>query len=107
MKEKIRLRTLSEKVWPQHCAVLQVDVQNDFCAEGGAMHREGRDLSLVQAMIPRLSLLVDAARAAAVKCIWIRNVYTTGPNWYLSEVWLEQARRRRNGASSSLTTLSR
>jgi ureidoacrylate peracid hydrolase len=30
--------------------------------------------------------------------VWIRNVYNTGPNHYLSEVWLEQARRRRNGA---------
>ena len=92
------LSTLTDKVRPAHCALLLVDVQNDFCAEGGAMHREGRDLSLVQAMIPRLSSLVDAARAAGVKCIWIRNVYNTGPNWYLSEVWLEQARRRRNGA---------
>jgi ureidoacrylate peracid hydrolase len=92
------LSTLTDKVRPAHCALLVVDVQNDFCAEGGAMHREGRDLSLVQAMIPRLSLLVDAARAAGVKCVWIRNVYNTGPNWYLSEVWLEQARRRRNGA---------
>jgi len=38
------LRTLAEKVHPENCAILIVDVQNDFCAEGGAMHREGRDL---------------------------------------------------------------
>ncbi len=31
-------------------------------------------------------------------CLWIRNVYNTGPNHYLSDVWLEQAKRRRNGA---------
>lgn len=92
------LSTLADKVRPEHCAVLLVDVQNDFCAEGGAMHREGRDVKLVQAMIPRLSLLVDAARTAGAKCVWIRNVYNTGPNWYLSEVWMEQAKRRRNGA---------
>ena len=41
------LRTLSEKVDPQHSALILVDVLNDFCAEGGAMHREGRDLSMV------------------------------------------------------------
>ena len=92
------LRTLAEKVRPEHCAVLIVDVQNDFCAEGGAMHREGRDLSMVKTMVPRLAALVDAARAAHVPLIWIRNVYNTGPNWYLSEVWLEQAHRRRRGA---------
>ncbi len=32
-----------------------------------------------------------------MRCVWIRNVYNTGPNWYLSEVWLEQAKRRRKG----------
>lgn len=92
------LSTLAEKVRPEHCAVLLVDVQNDFCADGGAMHKEGRDLSLVREMIPRLARLVEAARAASIKCIWIKNVYNTGPNWYLSEVWLEQAKRRRKGA---------
>ena len=92
------LRTLREKVEPGHSALLIVDVQNDFCAEGGGMHREGRDLSLVQAMVPRLAALVEQARAAGVPCVWIRNVYNNEPNWYLSEVWLEQAERRRNGA---------
>jgi ureidoacrylate peracid hydrolase len=92
------LKTLSDKVRPEHCAILIVDVQNDFCAEGGAMHREGRDLTLVKAMVPRLAQLVTAARTAKVPLVWIRNVYNTGPNWYLSETWLEQAERRRRGA---------
>jgi ureidoacrylate peracid hydrolase len=82
--------------------VLVVDVQNDFCAEGGAMHREGRDLGLVKSMVPRLAQFIAAARAAKVPLIWIRNVYNTGPNWYLSETWLEQAERRRNGAYLSI-----
>src|SRR5437764_7554278 len=92
------LRELSDKVDPRHAAILIVDVQNDFCADGGAMHREGRDVSLAQQMVPRLQHLLDAARAADVRLVWIRNVYNTAPNWYLSEVWLEQAERRRNGA---------
>ena len=92
------LNTLHEKVDPQHAALVLVDVQNDFCAEGGAMHREGRDLTLVKQMIPRLERLLEAARAAKVRCVWIRCAYNTAPNHYLSEVWLEQARRRRNGA---------
>jgi nicotinamidase-related amidase len=37
-----------------------------------------------------------------VPCVWIGNVYNTGPNWYLSEVWLEQAMRRRRGAYLSI-----
>jgi len=92
------LSTLNDKVDTRHAALLLVDVQNDFCAEGGAMHREGRDVALVQDMVPRLERLLEAARSAGVACVWIRNVYNTGPNHYLSEVWLEQAKRRRNGA---------
>jgi ureidoacrylate peracid hydrolase len=92
------LTTLKDKVDPGHSALLLVDVQNDFAAENGAMHREGRDVSLCQAMIPRLETMLEAARTAGAHIVWIRNVYNTGPNWYLSEVWLEQARRRRNGA---------
>jgi ureidoacrylate peracid hydrolase len=92
------LTTLAEKVSPQHAALLLVDVQNDFCAEGGAMHREGRDLTLVRDMIPRLERLLERARAAGVKCVWIKNVYNTAANWYLSEVWQEQAKRKRKGA---------
>jgi len=91
------LRTLSEKVRSEHAAILIVDVQNDFCAEGGAMHGEGRDVSMAQAMVPRLARFLAAARAARVPCVWIRNVYNSTPNWYLSEVWLEQASRRRRG----------
>lgn len=92
------LNTLEEKVAPQHAALVLVDVQNDFCANGGAMHREGRDMTLVQQMIPRLEHLLEAARAADVPRVWVRNVYNTGPNHYLSETWLEQAKRRRKGA---------
>jgi ureidoacrylate peracid hydrolase len=91
------LTTLKDKVAPRHAALLLVDMQNDFCAEGGAMHREGRDMSLVQAMVPRLERLLESARGAGVHVIWIRNVYNTPPNHYLSEVWLEQAKRRRKG----------
>jgi ureidoacrylate peracid hydrolase len=92
------LTTIQQKVDPKHSALLLVDVQNDFCARGGAMDRGGRDVSLAQEMIPRLARLLEAARAAKVRCVWIRNVYNTTPNLYLSEVWLEQAKRRRNGA---------
>src|SRR5438874_5473942 len=96
------LRTLAEKVRPEHCAILIVDVQNDFCAEGGAIDREGGDLSQLKPMVRRLARLIEAARAAKVRCIWMRNVYNTGSNWYLSEVWLEHAQRRRQGAYISI-----
>ncbi len=49
-------------------------------------------------MMPRLEKFVLAARAVKIKVVWIQCAYNTAPNHYLSEVWLEQARRRRNGA---------
>ena len=39
------LTTLPQKAEPGHTALVLVDVLNAFCAEGGAMHREGRDVS--------------------------------------------------------------
>ena len=44
------------------------------------MHREGRDLSLVKPMMPRLHKLIQAARAARIKLVWIQCAYNTGPN---------------------------
>ncbi|MGB7887015.1 MAG: hypothetical protein WBL55_11485, partial [Xanthobacteraceae bacterium] len=64
------LRTLYEKVAPAHSALILVDVLNDFCAEGGAMHREGCNLSMVKDMMPRLERLLAAAREVGTCCIW-------------------------------------
>ena len=41
------LTTLPQKAEPAHTALILVDVLNAFCAEGGAMHREGRELILM------------------------------------------------------------
>lgn len=93
-----RLRGLQRKVAPGHTALLVVDMQNDFCAEGGMMHREGLDLTDVQAMAKRIPDILEAARDAGVFVVFIRNIYSTPTNWYLSDAWLEQAERRRGGS---------
>jgi ureidoacrylate peracid hydrolase len=92
------LTTLGEKVEPRHTALLVIDVQNDFCAEGGMMHREGNDLADVQEMAGALPRLLDAARDAGALVVFVRNVDSTEENHYLSDVWLEQAARRRSGS---------
>ena len=58
------LRSLEAKVAPRHTALIVIDVQNDFCAPGGMMDKEGLDLSLAQAMGDRMPALIDAARKA-------------------------------------------
>ncbi len=92
------LDSLPKKVDPKDAALLVVDVQNDFAADEGMMGQEGADLSMCQAMVPRLQQLIDDAREAGVPVIFIRNVYNTKENWYLSDVWLEQAARARKGS---------
>jgi ureidoacrylate peracid hydrolase len=91
------LRRLAEKIDPAHSALVVIDIQNDFCAPGGTVDREGGDVARVRAMLPTLKSLIDAARTAGVFVIFVRNAYSTEENWYLSDVWLEQASRRRNG----------
>lgn len=92
------LDTLAKKVDPDHAALVVVDVQNDFCAPGGMMDREGNDLTMAQEMVPRLQALIEAARAAGTLVIYIQSIYGVAGGPYLSETWLEQAKRRRRGS---------
>jgi ureidoacrylate peracid hydrolase len=91
------LSGLREKTSPGHTALLVIDMQNDFLAEGGLMAREGWDVSEAQRMATRLPELIATARQAGVFVIFVRNVYSSDRNFYLSDVWLEQAARKRPG----------
>jgi ureidoacrylate peracid hydrolase len=95
------LGTLDEKVAPGHAALVVIDMQNDFCAMGGLVSRDGRDLAATQAMAKRLPALLDAARKAGTLVVFVRCVYSSEGNKYLSDVWLEQAARERKGGYTS------
>lgn len=51
-------------------ALLIVDMQNDFCTEGGWMHSKGIDVSPNRKPIAPLRALVDAFRAAKLPVVW-------------------------------------
>jgi ureidoacrylate peracid hydrolase len=87
-----------DKIAPPHTALLVIDMQNDFAAEGGMSDREGLDCSMIRDMAMRLPKLCDAARRASVLLVFVRNLYSTERNFYLSDVWLEQAARMRKGS---------
>jgi len=91
------LGSLAEKLKPAHTALLVIDMQNDFCADGGLISKDGRDLTAAQALGKRLPAFIATARAAGVMVVFIRCVYTSERNFYLSDVWLEQAARKRKG----------
>jgi len=67
--------SFEEKVDPAHAAVIVVDVQNDYLAEGGFFDQIGWNLKDMQGMIPRLVDFVEIARAHNVPVIWFRNTY--------------------------------
>ena len=91
------LGSLAEKLKPGHTALLVVDMQNDFCATGGLISKDGRDITAAQALGKRLPAFISKARQAGVMVVFIRCVYTTEQNFYLSDVCLEQAARKRKG----------
>lgn len=82
------LRTLEEKVDPNHAALIVVDVENDFCHDDSPFARiKGSDMSAAQEMVPRLVKLIDAARAAGVLVIFTRDPHSAAN---VSEVQREQ-----------------
>src|SRR5262249_52015640 len=69
------LSTLERKVLPAHAALLVVDVQNDFVADGGFFDQIGADVKTIQRAIPPLVQLIDRAREAGVLVIFIQAIY--------------------------------
>lgn len=74
--EKEFLDSLSLKVSARHCALLVIDVQNDFAAPGGFFHQVGADVAPFQSgVIPNINRLIDSARRAGVTVIFIKSHY--------------------------------
>jgi ureidoacrylate peracid hydrolase len=70
------LLTLADKVDPAHCALLVIDVQNDFAADGGFFDKVGGDLKPIQQQrVPALLRLIDEARGAGVTVIFVQAIY--------------------------------
>jgi len=85
-------------------AVVVVDMQNDFGAEGGMFHRAGIDISSIrQAIVPTTRVLA-AARASGVKIVYLKMEFrpdlsdlgpVDSPNWIT---------HKRSGVGERVTT---
>jgi ureidoacrylate peracid hydrolase len=70
------LLALADKVDPRSCALLVIDVQNDFAADGGFFDKVGADLKpLQQDRVPALLELIASAREAGVLVIFVQAIY--------------------------------
>ncbi len=81
------LSTLAQKVDPAHTALVVVDVQNDFCADGGYLSDLGNDMSMIQRMVPRLNSFIARARETRVPVVFIRCIYDSV---YFSGPWADK-----------------
>ena len=79
-----------ERVDPATTRFLVIDVQNDFCAEGGWFDKHDNDLTLLHEAVDRLVPFLDVARAAGVPPIFIQAIYD---EIYLSPPMLERHAR--------------
>jgi len=65
LRDKLQRRT----------ALVVVDMQNDFCADGGYVSKLGRDPAACRAIVPKLAELIAAARAKRVPVYWLMADY--------------------------------
>jgi ureidoacrylate peracid hydrolase len=73
------------------CALLVIDMQNDFCSPEGNMAKIGRDITLIQEMIPYLSRLLEVCRSAGIPIIFTKMIHSA---WTDSPVWVDKLRSR-------------
>lgn len=71
-----QLRSVEARLKPAHTALLVIDMQNDFCAEGGYVEAVvGKDASACRAVAGPIMALVADARASGVPVLWIKANY--------------------------------
>jgi ureidoacrylate peracid hydrolase len=65
--------SVEEVLDPARCALLVIDVQNDFLSDDGHYARHGRDVARMRQMLPALTELIDAARSCSVRVVFIQQ----------------------------------
>ncbi|HEX3953609.1 MAG TPA: isochorismatase family cysteine hydrolase [Stellaceae bacterium] len=100
MSEPELLDTLARKAAPGTAALIVIDVQNDFCAEGGFFAEAGADIPSIQRAIPPLRALIDGARRAGVLVVFVTAIYDPVD---LSPPMRERRLRRRTSRPLCLT----
>lgn len=77
------------------CAVLIVDIQNDYCHQEGACAKSGKDVNAVKSIIPPLKKLTTLAHKTNLPVIYIRTIHEKVTD---SEVWC----KRMNGSTDDI-----
>lgn len=57
------------------CAVIVIDMQNDFGSEGGMFHRAGIDISMIQRAVEPTRKTLVAAREIGIPVIYLKMAF--------------------------------
>jgi nicotinamidase-related amidase len=71
---KMVCETIEEVLNPHWCAVLPIDLQNDFMLPNGSVGKAGGDLSAMAELLPKAETFIKRTRELGVKLIHIRIV---------------------------------
>ena len=73
-KNQRDLRRLRAKLNPESTALIIVDMQRDFCCEGGTFNRRGFDIRPAQRLAKRLNSFLEEAREVLKHVIHMRMI---------------------------------
>ena len=59
----------------EHCALLVIDMQNDFGAAGGMFARAGIDIARIRAVVAPIARVAAAARRAKLSVVYLQMGY--------------------------------
>lgn len=79
----------SDAVEPDRCALVVIDMQNDYLHDEGALARMGSDVAALRRVLPGVGRAVELGRDAGVPCIFVRQ--THGP-LFDSPAWRTRGR---------------
>ena len=93
MKEvfgKMVCETIEEVLNPDWCAVLPIDLQNDFMLPSGVVGKAGGDLTAMGELLPKAEHFIKRTRDFGVKLVHIRivdlpNGESDSPSWIRSK----------------------
>lgn len=72
------IEKLRAKVDPRWTAVIVIDMQKDYCCEGGTFHKRGYDVAPAQMLAPRLNTFLAEARKSLKHIIHIKMTKVAG-----------------------------
>jgi ureidoacrylate peracid hydrolase len=98
---KLMYDSLEELVYPDHTALVVVDMQNDLVSEEGFLAQEGQDVGGNRSIIEPLQTLLESTRSVRIPIVYVQytidreRTYAT-PAWiYRPQQWTKRHGSRR------------